>query len=628
MTRFSIAFFLLITSLALAQPVPVAKNASGQQIDLARYFFASPEAEKADRLRLYADLDKFQQWKGRLAESGQQLLRGLEAKDKLTQRYALHAAYLHLRNSIDTRDSASQPDEDRLDADFSKQTAFVESELIAIPADKLTRFMSETPELKKFKFEIEIAQRDKGHALPLAEEELLSGLSPELTDWQSTLYDQLGEETKFEPVTVDGQKLDPQRDRRKLAANPDANIRREAFAKRYAGFERMAPLYAFTLARLVNANNRLAGLHHFKSAPEQFYWRSFLSQRDVDLLLSSISARADIYKKYEQVRAQHAENALRLKANLWDVDAIPTAAPKFSFDEMRTILARALAPLGDEYVHELSALLDPANGRADVRSGLNRRRSGFSKGFPGFPSVFFAGDFTGSYNDMRVIAHEGGHAVHRELMAKNHVIPAYAEGAHFLFESFAILNEFLLADQLASEAKIPEIKAWYLEQSLAGKGTVAFVAGAEADLEQRIYLEAQAGKTLDAAALNQLTTDVYSKYSSYGPTTPELRNQWMMIPLMYEDPFYDANYVYAAVLALKYYELLEKDPEKFRTGYIALLKNGFDAPPQALLKKFLSIDMEDPTLANKALLLVGARVEQLGRLYSETPPAKQSTNPQ
>ena len=138
------------------------------------------------------------------------------------------------------------------------------------------------------------------------------------------------------------------------------------------------------------------------------------------------------------------------------------------------------------------------------------------------------------------------------------------------------------------------MKAWYLEQFLAGKGTVAFVAGAEAELEQRIYLEAQAGKTLDAAALNQLTTDVYNKYSMFGPTTPELHSQWMMIPLMYEDPFYDVNYVYAAVSALEYYEMLQKDPEKFRTGYTALLKNGFDAPPQDMLKKFLSIDMEVP----------------------------------
>ena len=101
----------------------------------------------------------------------------------------------------------------------------------------------------------------------------------------------------------------------------------------------------------------------------------------------------------------------------------------------------------------------------------------------------------------------------------------------------------------------------------------------------------------------------------------------MMIPLMYEDPFYDLNYVYAAVLALNYYEMLQNDPERFRNGYIALLKNGFDAPPQDLLKKFLSIDMKDPTLVDKALSLVATRVKQLGDLYRKAPPPRSTGTP-
>jgi oligoendopeptidase F len=637
--QFRMLIFSMISSLASAQSLPVGAAVSqsaatsqtvpaGQHIDWARHFFISPEAEKASRQQLYVDLDRFQQWKGRLAQSGQDLFRALEANDKIIQKFELHSAYLHLKYATDTRDTVNQQDESRLDADFERKTAFIENEIVAISPEKLAQFMVETPDLAKYRFEIEKAQRNKSHARPLAEEELLRGLAPELTDWPSTLYDRLGTETKFEQVNVDGQKLDPERDRRKLAANSDPRVRREAFAKRYAGFERMAPIYAFTLARLVEVNNRLAGLHNFKSAPEQFYWRSFLSQENVDQMLSRVAVHADVYKNYQQVRAEHVQRVLGLKqANLWDLDAVPTASTtKFSFDEMRTILARALAPLGGEYVSEMNALLDPANGRADVAGGPNRQRTGFSKGFPGFSSVFFAGDFTGRYDDMRVMAHEGGHAIHRELMTKNKVIPAHAEGPHFLFESFAVLNEFLLADYMSAEAKNPEMKAWYLQQFLEGKGTVAFVAGAEAELEQRVYLEAQAGKTLDPSVLNQLTTAVYSKYSMYGQTVPELRQQWMMIPLMYEDPFYDLNYVYAAVLALKYYEMLESDPEKFRKGYAALLKNGFDAPPQELLKKFLSIDMEDPAIIDKAMTLVGARVDQLRASYQKTSPAMGSGN--
>ena len=64
--------------------------------------------------------------------------------------------------------------------------------------------------------------------------------------------------------------------------------------------------------------------------------------------------------------------------------------------------------------------------------------------------MLFVGNFGGTYKDMSVIAHEGGHAVHRALMGANKVRPIYAEGPHYLFESFAIFNELLLADYLAS----------------------------------------------------------------------------------------------------------------------------------------------------------------------------------
>ena len=43
----------------------------------------------------------------------------------------------------------------------------------------------------------------------------------------------------------------------------------------------------------------------------------------------------------------------------------------------------------------------------------------------------------------------------------------------------------------------------------------------------------------------------------------------MMIPLMYEDPFYDVNYVYAGLLALKYLEMYTSNREDFVPRYIA-----------------------------------------------------------
>jgi oligoendopeptidase F len=87
---------------------------------------------------------------------------------------------------------------------------------------------------------------------------------------------------------------------------------------------------------------------------------------------------------------------------------------------------------------------------------------------------------------------------------------------------------------------------------------------------------------------------------------------------MYEDPFYYVNYVYGAMLALKFYEMYTRDPEHFVPRYIALMKNGFDAPPAILLKRFLDIDIHNPDLVSNAISMIEKKVDLLEKSYQQT----------
>ena len=69
---------------------------------------------------------------------------------------------------------------------------------------------------------------------------------------------------------------------------------------------------------------------------------------------------------------------------------------------------------------------------------------------------------------LSVIAHEGGHSAHRQLMSANGVSPSYARGPHFLFESFSEFNELVLADFMAEHAATPELQRYYREQLYQG----------------------------------------------------------------------------------------------------------------------------------------------------------------
>jgi oligoendopeptidase F len=91
---------------------------------------------------------------------------------------------------------------------------------------------------------------------------------------------------------------------------------------------------------------------------------------------------------------------------------------------------------------------------------------------------------------------------------------------------------------------------------------------------------------------------------------------------MYEDPLYDVNYLFGGLLALKYYQLYTANRADFAPRYLALLKNGFDAPPEALLKRFLNIDLLDPALLTDDVALLNHRLDQLEHDLEKHDPEK------
>ncbi|HEV7473736.1 MAG TPA: M3 family metallopeptidase [Pyrinomonadaceae bacterium] len=544
---------------------------SRYHIDFARHFFASPEAEKADRDNLYAALNELEKLKSKVGESADNLEHALQLNDRVKVQLMRHYAYLYLRAAVNTADEKTLADSAALFAEVSTRTAFLQQELMQLDERRLAAFVARKPSLKTYLFAIASAVRYRPYTLSLKEEELLSATAPN-NEWQAELY-------------------------AKLRALPQAT-RSER------------DLFAFTLARLAQSRTRLAQLHHFPDAASEAYFNSYWTKAEVDNLLEQVAQHAELYKRYQRLRADHLRKPKGAPA-----EKSATQPPRYSIVEASEIIRKALAPLGPDYGRELAALLDPANGRMDIVPGEHRKRGGFSQGFIGTDSVFYSAGFAGAYNDLRVLTHESTHAVHRQLMNRNQVLPAYAEGPHYLFEAFAIFNEFLLPDYLYSHETDPLRRQFYLERFLEGKGLEMFRVAPEVDVEHAVYEGINSGALKGADDLDALSQRIYAKYSS--ESSDELKARWMTISLMFEDPFYDINYVYGALLALNFYELYRRDPKQFAPRYLALMRNGFDAPPAVLLKRYLDLDLNDPRLIANALSVLEEKVNLLEKTYQK-----------
>jgi oligoendopeptidase F len=490
--------------------------------------------------------------------------------------------------------------------------------LRGITARTLTQFIARKPQLKTYRFAIERENRYAAHTIPLAAEELSRDLAPFITDWQYTLHENLLARTQYGTVHTSAGELDVQKQRSAIENHPERTVRESGFKKRYNGLASQRDLQAFLLIDLAAGRNHLARLHHYEDAASESYFDRYWTKSEISDLLQRVIKQADTYKRYQGIRANYIKKITGYETvNLWDMSVRPVGSslPRFTIDQARSTIREALRPLGPMYETELTQLLDPANGRLDIVPGENRKMGGFSAGFIGEPSTFFSSSFAGSYNDVRILAHESTHAVQRQLMNRHGVLPDYFGSP--LWESFAMFSELLWADYLYQHEPDPIRKQYFLEQFFEGKGMIMFVAGPEAALEQAVYEGVRLGDIKNADDLDALTRHIYSQFSIWPGKHEELKSEWMDIPLMYEDPFYDLNYVYGGALALKYYQLYRLAPETFVPGYIALLSNGFNAPPDILLKRYLNVDLHDPRLVSDAVSFLDAKLKLLEAGYSK-----------
>jgi oligoendopeptidase F len=335
--------------------------------------------------------------------------------------------------------------------------------------------------------------------------------------------------------------------------------------------------------------------------------------------LAAVQANLGLYQSYQRL------NAMRLKRTLaiadpkpWDMDMLKSGpSPHFTFADVRKIAPHALAPLGAAYVQHFSALLAPSSGRVDMAPKVgNREAGGFSVNAPGEPSALYMATFTGSVDDVRVVIHEGGHAVAAQFANEGGTPSFYASGPNWLMESYAILNEFLLYDYLARTSPSPADRRYYAEALLDDMMFQVFGSAEEATLEQSIYDGVDTGEIQSAADLDACA---YRVMKSFEPWSDDILHAssalWSRKRLIFQDPFYLVNYMYAGIIAINLYQQAKLHPGSFPARYDALLRRGYDAPPMTLLAPLLGKGVSTAALTTSAFEVMR---DQLNKM---SPPA-------
>ena len=540
---------------------------SGQyQIDQARYF-SSASTESTSRAKLATEAGAFAA--SATPKGADAMRRWLEGYDALLERAERHDIFVYLRaeeNDNDTADAKADDALGQLEDQLGDRIARAAQQLGSSRIEALSR----TAALAPYRYLLEDSLARGAHRLSSAQQRAVDLTVTPVLDAAAATYKRLRKSSDS------------------IASDQEA--------------------YAALLISIAAARNGVARLRGFDGASEASYFDQAIPRGSAERTLTAVRA-SSAYARYRAVAALAPKPGFS-PAPLAIGEAIP-------------VILAAEQPMGAEYASAYAALLDAKNRRLEICTAAQCDDTGFSLGFAGVDSAVYFGGYTGVLRTVRAVAHESGHAVHRQFMSRNQPIAAYNRGPSFMFESFAIFNELLFLDHLYRTAPSDPQRAYYLNYFLDDATFQVFGSAQESDLESAIYRGVDAGSVRSADDLNALTVRIFAQYDPRATEDPTTALYWARDRLFYTDPLYDVNYLYAGLLALQYFSDFERDRATFSKRYVALLKNGFTDGPAALERRFLGVDLTDEAgLVAGAATLINARTAALSKLYGNAASTK------
>ena len=589
----------MLSTLFLALAVAASPAAPSYRVDLSHYF-ASADAEAAQRATVLADLDRFVADAATPPATPAALLAFVQADDRLRRQLRLHALYVHLRAAEDTGDRAAAAADNALDAAADRLRVARRRALRQLGQPAAERFIATEAALAPWKALVD--DEFQGPATSPANEQAIAVLAQPALASLSDAYANLR--------------------RGALAAARGASTPADPAAAvhaKWAPWQSNAPAFAALLVPSVMLQDGQARLQGYANAAEAAYAREGLTASQVHGVLDAVRA-SPAWSRYTALVARIAARRLGIAPDRvapWQLEADAAwQAPALAIPDAVARILEAERTVGPTYAAQFERLLDPANARVDWCRDPACDDGGFSVGAPGASSALFYGAFDGSLDSVRAVAHEAAHAVHRQFMSEHQPIAAYQAGPKFMFESFALFNELMLFDHLQRSAPDRTARAALLRHFIDDAAFQVFGSARETALEERLHADIVSGQARSAADLDARTLAVFADYTPEPLRHDDAKAFWARNKLFFIDPFYDTNYLFAGVLALAYLRQFERDPRDFERRYVALLENGFDAPPQALLQRFMHIDLADGAgLVRDASALIDERTAALARLY-------------
>ncbi|MBR3893973.1 MAG: oligoendopeptidase F [Clostridia bacterium] len=535
--------------------------------------FASDEAWEAAYAAAEQKIAAVEAVKGTLGNSPEDLRRGLDAVYRAAREMELVFLYAMLRKNVDNGDpkyQAMQGKAINLNVKFSTACAFLDPEILAIDADKLTEMMQH-PSLASYRHILEDTSRNRAYTKDAQTETMLAMLS-DAAGTASDSFDMLSNVDMTFPEITDenGERVTLTHGNFGVfRESTDPRVRRESFEVYFGEFKRFINTFAAMYAGNVKMDNYYTQVRGYTSACERALFSDNVSVEVYDKLVEAIHAGLPSMRRYLELRRR----VLGLEElNMYDLycPIVPNVEMTVSFEEAKEMLKKATLPLGEDY----QKLLDKAFSERwiDVYENKGKTAGAYSCGVFGVhPYVLL--NYTDTLDDAFTLAHEMGHAMHSYL--SDHAQEFQNHDYRIMVAEVAsTVNEVLLTRYLLATETDPARRAYILNHFLEGFRTTVFRQTLFAEFERQAHDLQMSGTPLTAECLNEIYRKLNELYYEGAVINPLQEIEWARIP-----HFYNAFYVY-----------------KYATGFcsaVSIAKNILENNGTADYLRFLSTGGSD-----------------------------------
>lgn len=559
--------------------------------------------------------EKIEAFRGKIAESAEELLAYLRLDDEITEKMRDLLHYANRKSDEDTRVSLYSGYCERTEAlltAINSAAAFAVPEILTISDEKMEQFMREQSGLKLYELSLSRILKRREHILSPAEERIIA-MTGEMSNTPSTVFSMLDNADMKFPDAVDSEGKAHQITHGSyipLMQSEDRELRRSAFTNLYDTYKSYENTYTAILSGHLKTLAFNANARRYENTLEAALDSTEVPQSVYHSLIEAVHANMDKMYRYVKLR----KKLLGVdELHYYDLYApmVSSVDMKITYEQAKKLTLEAVKPLGEEYVKIMSEGFE--SGWVDVYENEGKCSGAYSAGASVHPYVLL--NHTDDLQSAFTVAHEMGHAMH-SYFSNKHQPTAYSDYEIFVAEVASTFNESLLMQHLLKTTDNKREEAYLINYFLEQFRTTLYRQTMFAEFELKIN-EAQArGEAITSDFLCDLYGDLNLLY--FGEEIvpdPEIKYEWARIPHFYYN-YYVYQYATGFSAAIALSQRVLNGGEKEAADYLGFLRGGSSATPVDLLKG-AGVDMTDPGVVNDALKLFGELIDRMEKLAAE-----------